>query len=157
MDERHGDEIQNAALEAERLADAIRAQDGGLHRVYERLTIFITDIEAAGYHAEDLLPVDAEPGLGFSLRDKRDGKTLWQAIAYAARGSLCDSDSEVRKLLARGGSVGAGSLVTTILATLGLPLMAIPIAVAITAVILALGLEGFCDWISSARDEPQPA
>lgn len=130
--------------------------------MYEQLDQAIHDIEAEGYSPEDLLPADAEPGLGFALKRKRDGKTLWQAVAYAGRDSLCDPESEVRKRLSAGAAqAGAGSLVGGVLISLGLNPVAVPIAVAIAAVaivavILAIGLAGFCDWISAPADEFTP-
>jgi len=158
MTENEHPDLEGAAAEAERLADEIRARGGSLDPVYESLDEAIRNIEAEGYSAEDLLPADAEPGLGFSLKTKRDGKTLWQAVAYAGRDSLCDPESEVRKRISAGvAQAGAGSIVGGVLISLGLSPLAVPIAVAIAAVILAIGLKGFCDWISAPADEPSSA
>jgi hypothetical protein len=144
--------VAEAASEAERLAAAVEHR-GSLEPVYERLDTAIAELTAAGYQPSDLLPVDAEPGIGFSLNEKRDGRTLWEAIAVAGRSSLCDRAGEVRRLMGVKG-VSAGSLVTAVMTSLGLPPMAIPIAVSIVAVLLAIGIQGFCEWTAAAPDEP---
>jgi hypothetical protein len=146
-------DLEAAAAEAERLASAIADHGGSLDPVFQGLDRTVADLEDRGIDPEELLPADAEPGLGLSLRQKRDGKTLWQSIVYAGRESLCNPDSKLRKKLSEGASAaGAGSLITAILAALGLPLVAIPIVTAIAAVVLAVGWKGFCNWIKAPPD-----
>jgi hypothetical protein len=149
-------DLDAAAAEAEQLAQQIAAS-GSLTPVYRRLDVAVEALEREGIEPADLLPADAEPGLGLSLRQSRDGRTLWQAIGSAGRDSLCDPKSDVRKQLGEGASAaGAGSVVGAVLTALGLPLVAIPVATAIAAVILAVGWKGFCDWIKAPPDEPEP-
>lgn len=135
---------------ADSLANELR-EDGSLTPLYAHLERTIEELSAAGYEPGDLLPATDEPGLGFSLRDKRDGKTLWQAIALAGRDAICKSDSAVRKSV--GG--GTGSVVTAIIVTLGLPVFAAPIAAVLAAFILASGIDGFCRWSAAPVDEPR--
>lgn len=145
-----------AEAEAEQLAELVRDADS-LDPVYAKLDGALEELRAEGQNAADLLPADAEPGIGFMLNQKRDGKTLWQAIAVAGRESLCDPEGELRKLFAQGGQFGSGSLVASVMFALGLPAIAVPIAVAIAGVILAVGIQGFCRWASAPADDPAPA
>ncbi len=146
-------DYQKAGAEAERLAGLIKGADS-LDPVFESLDAAISDLEANGDQPSDLLPVDAEPGIGFFLHQKRDGKTLWEAIAVAGRARICDPAGEVRKKLAQTGQASSGALVTAVMMALGLPVVAIPLAVAIASVILAIGVDGFCQWTSAPVDAP---
>jgi hypothetical protein len=148
------EELDRAGAEAERLADAIGDSSFPLDPVYRRLDAVIVEIARAGVSAADLLPATTESGIGFSLRQTRDGKTLWQVVATTSRASICDPQGEVRQHLAKGTQAGASSLVAAILATLGLPLVAVPIAVTIAAVLLGIGIEAFCEWSTLPADEP---
>lgn len=143
-----------AGTDAERLAASLKGMSS-LEPVYASLDAAILELTAEGYNPSDLLPAEAEPGMGFSLNQKRDGKTLWQAIAVSGRSALCDPNGDLRKKLAA--SSQAGALVGSVMSTLGLPLIAISIAVAIVGVILAIGIQGFCQWISTPVDEPAAA
>jgi hypothetical protein len=150
------DDLDAAAADARRLADAISSQEGSLQPVYDWLEHSLVSLEAEGYRPADLLPATAEPGLGFSLRQTRDGKTLWQVIAASGRESLCSPDGELRKRLDASGTgkASAASVLASVLVALGLPLVAVPFAVSLTAVILAIGVTSLCEWMSLPRDEP---
>jgi hypothetical protein len=150
-------ELDAAAVDAEQLAEAIRSQNRSLQPVYDWLEKSAVRMEAEGYRPSDLLPAAAEPGLGFSLRQTRDGKTLWQVIAASGRESLCAPESELRKRLVESDTskIGAASILASILAALGLPLVAVPFAVSMTAVILAVGVTGLCEWMTLPQDEPE--
>jgi hypothetical protein len=146
-------ELEKAGSEAAQLADAVTRAGGSLDPVYESLDRAIAELTAAGYQPSDLLPADAEPGLGFSLNEKRDGKTLWQAIAISGRASLCDPEGDLNKRLVGGGKTSTGALVTAIMATLGLPAIAVALAVTLAGVILSIGLPAFCEWTAAEPDE----
>jgi hypothetical protein len=139
--------------EAERLAAEIESAGNSYEPVYKSLDATIAGIEAEGEKPSDLLPADAEPGLGFSLNEKRDGKTLWRAIAISSRRSLCDPDSDLRKQLSGNSGTSAGALVTLIMTALGLSVLAIGLAVALAGVITAIGLPAFCEWSTGTPDE----
>jgi hypothetical protein len=143
-----------AGAEAELLAASVKGANS-LESVYMSLDAAISELTASGYNPSDLLPAEAEPGIGFALNQKRNGKTLWQAITVAGRSALCDPNGDLRKKLAA--SSQAGALVGSVMSTLGLPLIAISMAVAIVGVILAIGIQGFCQWISTPVDEPASA
>jgi len=147
------EELASIGAEVERLAAAVR--QSGLDPVYRQLDAVLSELEREGVSASDLLPVSDESGLGFSLRQTRDGKTFWRVIAETSRASLCDCQGDVRQSLTKGTQVGAGSLAATILTTLGLPLVAIPVAVTIAAVLLGVGIESFCQWSALPPDEPR--
>jgi hypothetical protein len=138
--------------EAEDLAEEI-GRRGSLAPAYESLDQAIVDLTAEGYQPSDLLPADAEPGLGFSLNKKRDGKTLWQALAISGRASLCDPEGDLKKRLTGDGKTSTGALVAAIMASLGLPAIAVAIAVTLAGVILAIGLPAFCSWTGAEPDE----
>lgn len=149
--------VKEAAAEADRLAIQVEASHG-LQPIYDRLDSLIESVESEGQRAEDLLPMGVEPGLGFSLRQKRDGRTLWAAVAQAGRDRLCDPEGEVSKLLSgKSGHAGTAALIGSVLVALGLSAMALPIATAVVALILASGLKGFCEWTASPADEPARA
>lgn len=141
-------------MDANRLADEMRAE-GTLTPLYTHLDAAIDELSSAGYTPADLLPATAEPGLGFSLRETRDGKTLWRAIALAGRDAICRPNSEVRKSV--GGTAGTSSIVAAVIAALGLPVIAAPLAAAVAAFILTVGIDGFCRWSVAPADDPAPA
>jgi len=148
-------ELKVAGERAEQLAQAVERGNGTLDPVYDSLDVAISELSA--YQPSDLLPAGAEPGLGFSLNEKRDGKTLWQAIAIAGRDSLCDADSELRRRLSGEGNMSASAIVALVMASLGLPGFAIAIAIAVAGYILAVGLPGFCNWAKAEPDGPSAA
>jgi hypothetical protein len=150
-------EIDTAAAQAERLAEAIRSQNGSLDPVFHALDGAITAFDDAGYEPEDLLPANAEPGTAFSLRERRNGQTLWEAIVQAARDTICSKSADIKKLITPGGHAASAGLVSLIVTSLGLPIIAIPIAVAIASVILSIGLKGFCEWSGAPADGPSSA
>jgi hypothetical protein len=147
------DLFDTEGAEAERIASAIRSEGGSLEPAYAAVDAAIAKIEEAGYNPADVLPASAEPGIGFSLREKHNGRTLLQTIAHAWRGSLCDPQGELRKMFDHGGSIVTSSIVGAIVAALGLPIIAIPIATAVAGIILAIGLTGFCEWAAAPADE----
>lgn len=146
-------ELEKAGAEAERLAEEVN-RAGSLTPAYESLDEAIAELTSAGYKPSDLLPADAEPGLGFSLNEKRDGKTLWQALATSGRASLCDPEGDLQKRLTGDGKTSTAALVTVIMTSLGLPGIAIAIAITMAGVILAIGLPAFCTWTGAEPDEP---
>jgi hypothetical protein len=142
--------------EADELAEAVAAA-GGLAPIYSWLEDCAGSLEASGYSVEELLPAVNEPGIGFSIFEKRDGKTLWQTVGAAARDGICNPKSDVRKQLQTTTHVTAGGLVSTVMISLGLPPAALPIAVALAAVLATVGIQGFCSWSSADPDEPAGA
>lgn len=145
-----------AGVEAEQLAALVASRDS-LDPIYSKLDGLIEELKAEQRNATDLLPATAEPGVGFMLNQKRDGKTLLQTIATAGRESLCDPEGEVRKKLSECAQLGTGAVVSSVMFTLGLPMVAVPIAVAIVGMMLAVGIKGFCQWASAPADEPASA
>lgn len=146
--------IDAAADEANSLAAKIR-DTGDLTPVYQRLDSFVADMDTQKVNIDALLPAGEEPGLGFNIMEKRNGKTLWQYMGHELRTRLCDKNSDDHKALVNaiaGGSTGG--LVSLLLTTLGMPVIAIPLISIIAGVILAVGLSGFCDWTSNPPDEP---
>ena len=149
-------DYNEAGTEAELLAAQVDDTQS-LDPVYAKLDSFVEELKAQQRNAADLLPADAEPGVGFMLNQKRDGKTLLQTIAISGRESLCDPEGEVRKKLSEVTQLGTGAVVSSVMFTLGLPVIAVPIAVAIVGMMLAIGIKGFCQWASAPADEPASA
>ncbi len=149
-------DYSEAGAEAEQLAALVDSTDS-FHPVYAKLDGLIEELKAERRNAADLLPANAEPGVGFMLNQKRDGKTLLQTIAITGRESLCDPEGEVRKKLSEVTQLGTGTVVSSVMFTLGLPVIAVPIAVAIVGMMLAIGIKGFCQWASAPADEPASA
>lgn len=145
---------RSAETDANNLAEAVETA-GELAPIYAWLEASLPELEASGYYSiEELLPAIDEPGIGFSFREKRDGKTLWQTIAAAAKDSICSPTSDVRKYFQTAKHISAGGLVSTVMITLGLPPAALPVAVAMAAVLGTIGIQGFCSWTSAEPDEP---
>lgn len=149
-------DYSEAGVEAEHLA-ALVDRTHSFDPVYAKLDLLVEELKAERRDAADLLPARAEPGVGFMLNQKRDGKTLLQTIAIAGRESLCDPEGEVRKKLSEVTQLGTGAVVSSVMFTLGLPVIAVPIAVAIVGMMLAIGIKGFCQWASAPADEPASA
>lgn len=143
--------VVEAAAQAEHIAAELRNDGGDLKPVYAALDEAISTFEAQDIMPQDLLPADAEPGLGMALSRKRDGKTLWEAIVVAGRDRICAQDSEVRRAIAT--QTGATALVTAVVATLGLSIVALPIAAPIVGFLLAAGVDGFCTWATAPPDD----
>lgn len=124
--------------------------------IYRQLDAAVRDLEEQGINPVDVLPKHSESGIGFSLRQTRDGKTFWEAVLVTSRETICDPEGSVRNELAnfRAKEVGAGSLVAAILTSLGLPVVAIPVAVTIAAYLTSIGIGAFCTWTSAPPDGP---
>jgi alpha-D-ribose 1-methylphosphonate 5-triphosphate synthase subunit PhnH len=149
-------DYNEAGAEAELLAGLVDSTHS-FDPVYAKLDRLIEELKAQQRNATDLLPASAEPGVGFMLNQKRDGKTLLQTIAIAGRESLCDPEGEVRKKLSEVTQLGTGAVISSVMFTLGLPVITVPIAVAIVGMMLAIGIKGFCQWASAPADEPASA
>jgi hypothetical protein len=133
-----------AILAAEGLAGALTAS-GTLDPVFLWLDQVITSYDKVGRDVEDFLPSLAEPGLGFSRRNSRNGKSLWKALRSSVHQSICENDGEFRKQLDVK-NLAAGGLIAQALDAIGWPKDAIPLAIAVAAVISAIGIQAFCDW-----------
>lgn len=146
------DAIAQAAAWADRIAEQLRSSGGTMEPVYSALDEAIATVEKQDVDIEDLLPAGSEPGLGYSLRQRRDGKTLWEAVAKAGRDRICASNSEVRRAFATNAT--STTLVTAVIATLGVSLVALPLIAPIVGFLLAAGVDGFCTWSAAPADVP---
>jgi hypothetical protein len=151
-DNAEDDAIAAAAAQADRIAEQLRSSGGAMEPVYSALDEAIAAVEKQDVDIEDLLPADSEPGLAFFLRQKRDGKTLWEAIAKAARDRICARNSAVRRAFAS--NAASTTLVTAVIGALGLPLIALPLVATIVGFLLAAGIDGFCTWSAAPADAP---
>jgi hypothetical protein len=112
--------------EVRRDGDAVawRSLEDGL-RSYERET---------GGPADELLPQDATR-LAFAGLDR--------AREYA-RKALCSHKEEVRVTVEMGIQGGSMALIPALFGLLALPMVAAPVVIAMAAVLMVRGLDGFC-------------
>jgi hypothetical protein len=96
-----------------------------------------------GYPLESVIPQGEEAGLGFSLQSA-DGRTFFQIYSKLIRKSLCAPDGEFNKLIKSGLNTSVGAVLTAIVTSLGIPIVALGIMVPIAAVIANTGVDAFC-------------
>jgi len=130
---------------ADELALAIQQQGGSLEPAFHALEAGIRQIRSSGLPLESILP-EGERGFGFAAADVRDGESFWRVYGKVVRKKLCARNSKLRRLAETGAQITGGSIVGTVMASLGLPPVAIGIATPIAAIIAALGIEAFCEY-----------
>lgn len=136
--------------EAIQAATNLKAQlaDKDVAAAYPELEIALHAFEEAGYPIESILPQGADSALGFSLKTA-DGKTFYQVYAKLIHKSLCGPGGEFNKLIKSGLSTSVGAVMTAIVTSLGLPLLALPVIVPIVAIIANTGLDTFCEMVKA--------
>jgi hypothetical protein len=128
------DVITEAATAADQLAERVR---------HEGETVAWTTLEAGleqyehktGASADELLPEDV-PRLAFAGLDR--------AQEFASK-VLCNHKDNLRVPIEAGIAAGSPALVAVLFGVLALPVVALPVVVAIAAVLLVRGLDGFCE------------
>lgn len=136
------DPVEQAGVEAESVSRQVR-QDGSLEPVYASLESALRDFAASGGSLDDVLPGGDEEALGFR-RDQPDGQAFWSRYAEILRSELCTEGTELNTKVTRGIATTGASLVTVLMATLGLPLLAAPVIAPVAGAILALGVKAIC-------------
>ena len=132
----------NPDLAALQIAEAIRASGGSLQPVYESIEAALASVERSGMPPEALLSSEAR--LCFLCRKKKDGASFLAAYSEVIGENLCKPGCKLRTAVESGLTASGAGLVTSILAALALPPVAIGIAAAIGGAILALGVDAFC-------------
>lgn len=138
--------------EADRLVREISQKGGDLSPAYAALEKALQSLEDLGYSAESLLPAESEEGLGFALEQVRSGKGFWDIYSRVLRKSLCNPEGDLRQLVQSGITVTTHSLASAVLASLALPVAAIPFAASLVAIIAISGLDSFCEWTSNEKE-----
>lgn len=134
--------VERAGLEAETVGHMVR-QEGSLDPVYASLESAIRDFTASGGSLDDVLPGGDEEALGFR-RDKPNGRDFWRRYADVLRSELCTDGADLNTQVTQGVATSGATLVTVIIATLGLPLVAAPVIAPIAGAILGLGVKAIC-------------
>jgi len=91
----------------------------------------------------DALLPDMAGGLGMAAK-KRDGETFANLFLGRIRSNLCSKDGEFNKLIGAGLNTSVSGVLSGLVVTLGLPVVALPILVPIAVLICHSGLEAFC-------------
>jgi hypothetical protein len=130
---------------ADQVARSIR-ETNSLDEAYAAFEIGLAQIQAEGLPLESLVPTEASDRFLAKLlgRKPKDGKTFWAAYKEVVGQKLCDPKSEFRKLCDKGTVLGAGGLVSYVMAALALPVSAIAIGAGIAGLLAAMGIEAFC-------------
>jgi hypothetical protein len=79
-------------------------------------------------------------------RDAKGHKALLDVYLDILRDKLCTKDSELQKMTQAGIHAVTASIVTLVITTLGLSVVAFPIAVPLAAILVTTGMEAFCKW-----------
>ena len=137
---------------ADSYAEEVRAHGGDLEAVFDALERAYGDYIDAGGSPDEVIPGPAEVALGFRLR-RPDGRSIWRAYADVIRQELCNPDGELHGKVGSGLQTSGATLVTLLIATLGLPLVAAPIVAPIAGSILGLGVDAFCRYTAPATPE----
>src|SRR5690242_18537257 len=132
-------ELDQAIANAEKLLADIKTH--GEARGLAELDKAVADFRHAGYPVEAIIPEDQAAGLG-SLKTI-GGREIWDAYKRKLRQSLCVEGGEFQKLVSSGVHASVGSILTTIVTVLGLPMSALAIAVPVAALIVNTGVAAF--------------
>jgi hypothetical protein len=136
------DEVELAGAAAERIRESVTST-GSLDAVYASLEAAVQTYASAGGSLDDVIPGGDDDELGFS-RGQADGRTFWNRYADALRDDLCQPTGELHKTVSQGLATGGATVVTMLIAALGLPLVAAPIVAPIAGAMLALGVKAMC-------------
>jgi len=148
--ESDGDKIQQAGELAEKLANEVTGRAGELDAVYDALEKAAENYRQAGGSLEAIVPGASEASLGFR-RGRPDGKSIWNAYAKVLRDEVCKPKGSLHKQVNVGLTMSGASLVTLIIATLGLPAAAALVVGPIAGSILGLGVKAFCKYTESSE------
>jgi hypothetical protein len=138
--------------EAERAAGDLAEQvkQKGLAPAFAELENALLQFGEAGNPIDTIVPASAK--LGFSLTRARDGKSFWDVYSEVVREELCKKDGELQKLVKAGLSGSTGAILTAVMTGLGLPGVALAIAIPIAAILAAKGVDAFCRF---TEEEPE--
>jgi hypothetical protein len=138
--------IEQAAQRVDTLAQQIR--DEGLTTAFASFDEAIAAFEKEGFYISTILPSDAVRALGAATPhgQRVDGRTFWSVYREVVCDALCNERSDLNKSVKAAVQGSTSALVTTVLAGLGLPLAALGIAVTVSGILVALGVDAFCRY-----------
>lgn len=139
-------DLFNAAVQsAEQMANRSKHPSIAGNDYQQAFDQVVDALEREGVSAADFLPATgAGERLGFAKAGGRKG--LLEAYLKLLRAKLCTPDGELQKLVNTGLQSVAAALVTLIITTLALPIVAIPLAGVLAGIMLTTGVEAFCEW-----------
>lgn len=111
---------------------------------YPELEKAVRAFEAEGYPLGAIIPQGADNSLGFSLR-AADGRTFFQVYSSLIRKSLCTPGGEFNKLIRSGFNSSVGAILTAIVTSLGIPLVALGVVIPVAVIIANTGVDAFCE------------
>jgi hypothetical protein len=133
--------IEEAGQRVESLAREI--SERGFEPAFDALERGLDRLTEAGFPPEMLLPTGQERR-GVALSRSKDGRSFWAVYADVVRDELCRSGGQLQRLIKAGLSRSATAILTTVMIGLGLPAIAVGIAVPIAAILAAEGVDAFC-------------
>jgi hypothetical protein len=145
MDPAPMDQAINAAIE---LNEEIGRR--GIKSAYSELEKAVRSFEKNGYPLESIIPHGEDTGLGFSLR-RTDGKTFFAIYSSLIHKKLCKPGGEFNKLIKTGIDSSVGAVLTAIVTSLGIPLVALSIMIPIAVIIFNTGIEAFCKFTEEEK------
>lgn len=118
--------------------------DSDTAAAYPELEKAVQALEDEGYPIDAIIPQGADAALGFSLR-AADGRTFFNIYSKLIRKSLCAPGGEFNKLIKSGLNSSVGAVLTVIVTSLGIPLVALGVVIPIAVIIASTGLDAFCE------------
>jgi hypothetical protein len=97
-------------------------------------------LEGAGFAPTEFSPDSGD--LNFAAGDA--AAKFYKAFTRQVRARLCTADGDVRKKIGDALNAGVGALLPAMCAVLAIPLAAVVILAPIAAILVAVGLDGFC-------------
>jgi hypothetical protein len=143
------DETMDQAIQTAIKLHANLGQDG-VASAYVELEKAIHAFEDEGYPLESIIPQGGDSGLGFSLK-RADGKTFFEIYSGLIRKSLCTADGEFNKLIKSGLNSSVGAILTVIVTSLGIPIVALGIMIPIAVIIATTGIDTFCEFTKEGK------
>lgn len=106
----------------------------------------LTTLETHNIRADAFVPATSKAKKLAMSQEPADRKSLFQIYLDLLRKKLCTKGSELDKLVQAGIQGLSATLVTLIITTLGLSVVAFPIAIPLAGFLMATGVEAFCEW-----------
>ena len=118
-----------------------RAETEGIGPIRELL---VSEIDSLGKQID----LDAMlPGTGGKLgmaAEQRDSESFFNVFSDQIRDNLCRKGGEFNKLIRQGPQSSVGAILTALVMTLGVPMVALSLLVPIAVLICHSGLEAYC-------------
>jgi hypothetical protein len=141
MTDTGGSTLDAASAQAEHYAQL--AMTGDFERLWNAADDSLHELADAGYAPEEFLPFDDQVGLGFAVPGA--ARAFYRVYIKNVRRSLCTEKGELRAQLKSALSSGAGVGTMFLASVLAVPAAAAVILAPIVGIMLALGVDTFCE------------